>query len=99
MVIIDGRARAVGPIAGFFQPPAVIQPDGDGALRIFPLYYGVLLLLTAKCQSAPPLLSQVPLPLLNTQSNWVAFPGGVSVNCHRFEVALKVMATSFSVSL
>ena len=55
---------------------------------------GCGVLLTEKCQSAPLLLSQMPLPLLNTQSSWVALAGTVAVYSQRLEAALKVMSAS-----
>src|ERR1017187_8730113 len=55
---------------------------------------GLLFVVTAKCQSAPPLLSHVPEPLLNTQSSCVAFAATVVEYSHQFEAVLKVIVAS-----
>ena len=64
------------------------------ALRFCGIDGGCGVLLTEKCQSAPLLLSQVPLPLLNTQSSWVALAGTVTVYSQRLEAELKVIGAS-----
>jgi hypothetical protein len=55
---------------------------------------GVLLVATEKFQFAPPLLSQVPVPLLKQQFSAVAVLVTVTVACHQFDVELKVIAMS-----
>src|SRR5579871_2389197 len=55
---------------------------------------GFELAATAKFQFAPPLLSQVPEPLLKTQFRLVAFAGMTAVYCHQFEAELKLIAAS-----
>src|ERR1035438_4017485 len=50
---------------------------------------GCGVLLTEKCQSALPLLSQVLPPLLNTQSSWVALAGTVTLSSQGLEGGLK----------
>jgi hypothetical protein len=55
---------------------------------------GVPLVTTAKFQFAPPLLSHVPASLLNTQFKFVAVVGTVTVYCHQFDAALKLIAAS-----
>ncbi len=52
------------------------------------------MLLTVKCQSWPLLLSQVPLPLWKTQSNWVVLAVMVTVLSQRLEAELNDMAAS-----
>src|ERR1019366_3102456 len=55
---------------------------------------GCGVVLTEKCQSALPLLSQVLPPLLNTQSSWAALTGTVTVYSQRLEAELKVIGAS-----
>ena len=49
---------------------------------------------TLKFQFAPPLLSQVPEPLLKTQFKFVVRLARITVYCHQFDAELNVIAAS-----